>query len=82
MPLLINRITRKDVRITVANGLKIYPSLELKRGRKHVKMVHTKTKDFLVLPTSPSDHRATKNLQRDIKRLGEHGTGLIAARIH
>lgn len=80
--MLINRLTQKDIRIIVKRGLKNYPFLTLQQGKKHLKMAHTKTNDFLVLPTSPSDHRAAKNLQRDITRLGEYGTGLIAARTH
>lgn len=72
--------TDPDVRAVVSQGLRQYPWLTWERGGRHGRLRNRQTLDFIPVPFSPSDHRATRNLRAQLRRLGEHGTGLIAAK--
>ena len=72
--------TNRDVRAVVNRALEDYPYLVLERGKRHGKLRNRLTQDFVPVPFSPSDHRATRNLRAQLRRLGEHGQGFIAAR--
>jgi hypothetical protein len=69
-----------DVCAIVSQSLKQYPWLNWECGGRHGKIRCERTRDFVPIPFSPSDFRATKNLRIQVKRLGEHGEGFIAAR--
>lgn len=72
--------TDPDVRTVVSQTLRQYPWLKLERGGRHRRLRNERTLDFIPVPFTPSDFRATKNLRAQIRRLAEHGEGLIAAK--
>lgn len=74
--------TNPDVRAVVNRALKDYPCLSFERGKRHGKLRNQHTGDFVPVPFSPSDHRAPRNLRSQVRRLAEHGNGLIAAKYH
>lgn len=57
--------------------LKQYPWLVIEQGKKHVKVRHPETQDFVPIAGSPSDHRSLKNFAADIRRLATTGQGSI-----
>lgn len=72
--------TNPDVRALVRRALKEYPWLSLESGSKHWRLRSQKTRDFTLIPLSPSDIRALKSLRAQIRRLAEQGLGFIAAK--
>jgi hypothetical protein len=72
--------TNPDVRAVVSQTLRQYPWLKWERGGRHGRLRSERTLDFIPVPVSPSDYRATRNLRAQLRRLGERGEGLIAAK--
>lgn len=60
--------------------LKQYPWLVIERGKKHVKVRHPETQDFVPVAGSPSDYRSLRNFASDIRRLAATGHGNISRR--
>lgn len=54
-----------------------YPWLRLEAGKKHVKVRHPETGDFINVAGTPGDYRAVKNFAADIRRLATTGQGFI-----
>jgi hypothetical protein len=69
-----------DVRSVVSQTLRKYPWLKWERGGCHGRLRSERSLDFVPIPFSPSDFRATRNLRAQLRRLGERGEGLIAAK--
>lgn len=42
-----------------------------RRGTKHGLLSPPNSRLFVVVPGSPSDHRASRNFERDLRRLGD-----------
>lgn len=72
--------TNQDVRAVVGSGLKQYPWLYLKKGKKHYQLRSERSRDFIPISFSPSDIRVAKHLRAQIRRLAEQGQGFIAAK--
>lgn len=69
-----------DIRAIVSHSLRQYPWLKWERGGRHGRLRCERTLDFIPVPFSPSDCRAPQNLRAQLRRLGEHGEGLIASK--
>ena len=72
--------TNPDVRAVVSQTLRQYPWLKWEQGGRHGRLRNQRTQDFIPVATTPSDVRAVKNLRAQLRRLGERGEGLIAAK--
>lgn len=72
--------TNPDVRAIVSQTLQTYPWLRWEPGRHHGRLRSERSQDFVPIPSSPSDFRAIRNLRAQLRRLAEHGHGLIAAK--
>ncbi|EIC24023.1 hypothetical protein Thi970DRAFT_00164 [Thiorhodovibrio frisius] len=72
--------TQPDIRKLVSQFLAQTPSLYLDDGSRHVKVRSSVTQDFVLVPFSPSDHRAVKSLRAQLRRLAATGHGLMFAR--
>lgn len=46
--------------------IKQYPWLVVEQGKKHVKVRHPGTQDFVPIAGSPSDYRSLKNFASDV----------------
>lgn len=68
------------LRSIVQRALKSNPLLQLQAGRRHLRVVHRRSGDFVVVSGSSGDWRCGRNLTTALKRLSENGAGLIAAR--
>lgn len=54
--------------------------LVLEDGAKHARVRSLKSRDWLPIPGSPSDHRAIKNFRSALHRLASDGRGFIFAK--
>jgi hypothetical protein len=54
--------------------LKRFPSLVISHTKRHLKISHPVTREFVIAPISGSDWRGLRNLERDLRRLAE-GSG-------
>lgn len=72
--------SHRDIREVVAQMMQQYPCLRWESGKHHGRLRNTHTQDFVPVPFTPSDFRAAKNLRAQLRRLGEYGEGLIAAK--
>ncbi len=70
-----------DFRRVIQHALAAYPALAIADGSRHARIVHREG-DFVPVPGSPGDHRALAGFRAQLRRLGERGTGLVAARRH
>lgn len=57
--------------------LKNYPALQIHAGKKHTKVVHPDTRDFVTPPSTPGSKRSLKNFQAEVHRLATTGRGMI-----
>ena len=57
--------------------LKRFPSLVVSHTRRHLRISHPLTGDFVIAPISGSDWRGLRNLERDLRRLSG-GDGYLA----
>lgn len=57
--------------------LRRYPGLVVTHTRRHLKITHPGTLDFVIAPISGSDWRGIRNLERDLRHLA-NGTGYLA----
>lgn len=69
-----------DVRTLVRSAKKQYPWLTTEAGSKHWRLRSERTRDFIPIPFSPSEHRVVKHLRAQIRRLAQTGDGFIAAK--
>lgn len=68
------------VRSVVREALAACADLKIEEGSVHSRVLHTRSLDFVVLPGSASDYRASANLRSSLRRLAERGAGILAAR--
>lgn len=54
--------------------------VSVENGSKHVKVRNLLTLDWIPVAGSPSDYRAKRKFQNDLKNLVENGRGLIYAK--
>ena len=57
--------------------LKHFPALIVSRAKRHLKISHPGTGDFVIAPISGSDWRGLRNLERDLRHLA-NGDGYLA----
>jgi hypothetical protein len=76
----MNVSNNSDIRAIVSQTIKQYPWVKLEQGSRHRRLRCERTQDFILIPSTPSDFRASKNLRSQVRRLIEHGEGLIAAK--
>jgi hypothetical protein len=57
--------------------LKRYPTLVVSHTKRHLKISHPANGDFVIAPSSGSDWRGLRNLDRDLRRLAD-GVGYLA----
>lgn len=67
------KIPDKDCRAL----LKRFPELVVSHTKRHLKISHPGTGDFVIAPISGSDWRGLRNLERDLRRLAG-GYGYLA----
>lgn len=72
--------TNPEIRKLVGQFLKQFDWLYLEPGSRHFKVRSRRTRDFIPIPFSPSDHRALAGLRSQLRRLADNGQGLIHAR--
>lgn len=66
----VTKIPDKDQR----QLLRKYPTFFVSRTKRHLKISHPVTGDFVIAPISGSDWRGLRNLERDLRVLaGGHG---------
>ncbi len=56
-----------------------FPSLDVSRTKRHLKIANPVTGDYVIAPLSGSDWRGLRNLERDLRRLIE-GIGYLKRR--
>jgi hypothetical protein len=57
--------------------IKRFPTLVVSHTKRHLRISHPGTGDFVIAPISGSDWRGLRNLERDLRRL-ENGNGYLA----
>jgi hypothetical protein len=65
----VTAIPDKDMR----QLLKRFPTLVVSHTKRHLKISHPVTGNFVIAPISGSDWRGLRNLTRDLRRLMEGG---------
>jgi len=69
----MTKITDKEQRQLIRQ----FPTLLVARTKRHLRISHPVTGDFVIAPVSGSDWRGLRNLQRDL-RLLVTGVGYLA----
>jgi hypothetical protein len=69
-----------SLRQEVTSILGQFPHLRLESGRRHLRIVHTRSQDFVPVAGSSGDRRARSGLHCALRRLAETGRGFIAAK--
>lgn len=68
------------LRPIVKRALDADSNLQVKPGRRHLRVVNRVSGDFIVVSGSSGDWRCGRNLQSALRRLSESGYGLISAK--
>lgn len=72
--------TNSDILQSFKKSLCQYTWLYAEPGSKHARVCSRRSGDFVTIPTSPSDWRAVRGFEGQIRRLAERGQGIIFAR--
>lgn len=76
----MNKQIDPGLRPQISRALRDDDNLELQAGSRHARIVHKLSGDFIVVPGSAGDWRASRNLAAGLRRLSRYGVGLLAAR--